>query len=104
MKVGVIILILLLCTLSVSAELSVSCVKDSDCHLALADQSYSCVASSCVKYLEKNTYVSLEPAQKSLDWDIAVIEEKKDVCSSCKFAPEKEKNIWKKILDFILYL
>ncbi|MDP3728639.1 MAG: hypothetical protein Q8R18_04260 [bacterium] len=107
MKVGVIMLILLLSTMSVRAELFVSCSQDSDCALALSDD-YSCIEASCVKAdARESAFAVLEVEKKSLDWNFVDLKEKEGTCRNClSFAPEEERNsFWLlRFFRFVLYL
>ena len=110
MKVGVIILILLLSTVLVNAELSVSCTRNSDCTLALGD-AYSCIEAFCVKAdAEESVYVVLEAEQQSLNWNLLVLETKEGICSQEEgclfFAPGKERSsFWLfRFFRFVFYL
>ena len=109
MKVGVIILILLLGTVLVRAELSVSCTRNSDCSLALADDAYNCVESFCEKEKAQDVFVLVEAITVDLEWNILSIQEKEQACNGegcLSFAPEKERStFWLfRFFRFVLYL
>lgn len=107
MKMRLIVCFLLLSSVFVSADLSVSCQEKSDCILALGNEAYTCVDSVCQKGIEQeDPVIVLEPKQKNVEWGFVILEEKKDMCSSCfSFAPEQKRDVWwKNIFDFMIYL
>ncbi len=108
MKVGVIVLFLLFGIGFVSAELYVSCNKNSDCTLALGDENYICEQSICQKEENEKPIFTLEPKSGDFSWNLIIIEEKKELCheNGCLFfAPEEKKDSgWERFLNFVLYL
>lgn len=108
MKIVVILFFVVLSSMFVSADISVSCRQDSDCHLALADDSYFCIDSLCEKGTSDEAVLTLEAKTRDLTWDLIVVQEKKEFCpgDTClSFAPKNEKETWlSRFIDFFLYL
>ncbi len=108
MKKEVILFFLIVSSVFVSGELSVSCQEESDCRLALGDSSYHCVDSFCQKDGNEEPLLTLEAKTEDISWDLVVVEEKKELCpaEAClSFAPGEDRDTWvSRFINFLFYL